>query len=255
MDAIEQETESAPSQLPADVAPPPSADDGLTELLREFEEKVAQQPEPAADPVEEEAQPDLDQQIQDLIGPDPKIAELNGQLSDLRTQLHQQQELKALDEFAEDLTKQLAEWLPDGYARLKLESYAHDPVVRLAWDTRNIDPKAAAVDLAHVQHALAQLQVSGNADPAKVQQLNTLAHRLSVATQSASILRQARNQILKEAGALKPPLDPEATADRNAIAQFIRDGQGPINIPEPKPNFGTMSDREFRDYTRKNFGF
>jgi hypothetical protein len=39
------------------------------------------------------------------------------------------------------------------------------------------------------------------------------------------------------------------------IAQSIRDGQGPIDVREPAPNFATMTDAELRAYTKKNFGF
>jgi len=251
MDVIEEEKlETVPAELPTEAAPEPS--DDLDRLLQEYQAATDKPVEAVSD---QEAPADLDQQLQDLLGPDPKVAELQGQLNDLRTRVRAAEELKAFNEFAGDLQKQLPSWVPEDYARVKLESLAHDPVARLAWETRHIDPKAASLDLAHVQHALMRLQADPNADPAKVQELNRLGYQLSVAANSASILRQARNQIIKEANALKPPIDPEATADRDAIAQAIREGQGPINIPEAPPNFATMSDREFKDFTRRHYGF
>jgi hypothetical protein len=48
--------------------------------------------------------------------------------------------------------------------------------------------------------------------------------------------------------------DPEATADRELIAQSIRGASGKFTA-EPPPDFANMSDREFNQYTRKNFGF
>src|SRR5262249_49098101 len=99
------------------------------------------------------------------------------------------------------------------------------------------------------------LQGNPNADPAKVRELNQLAYQLNVAANSAAILRQARNMILKEANGLKPPIDPEATADRDAIAQAIREGQGPINIPEERRTSRLWMIKLSGDYTKRHYGF
>jgi hypothetical protein len=125
----------------------------------------------------------------------------------------------------------------------------------LAWDTRNINPADASRDLAYEQHTLSQLQADPNADRGQIQQLQTLSYQLSIAAQSHSILRRLNNSILRQARSLKPPIDAEATADRDASVQAIRDGQGPAHIPDPPVNFGRMTDKEFKEYTRIHYGF
>jgi len=216
-ETLEQQREEGvavetPSQLPAQSDMWSETD----ALISEFDQKTAT-PEP--DNATEQgvgengavSNDELDNFIASLSAPSAdqqRIGQLTGELDGLKAQIRAAEELKAFNEFSDDLQKQLPSWLPEDYARVKLESLAHDPVARLAWDTRNIDPKAAALDLAHVQFALKQLQGNPNADPAKVRELNQLAYQLNVAANSAAILRQARNMILKEANGLKPPIDP-----------------------------------------------
>jgi len=259
---IEKPEPETPAQLPADtpIGTAPASDD-LDQLLADFDNATKRQAEsePASDNTGQEDAPvqvsdsDLDKFIAELSGPSAdqqRIGQLTGELDGLKAQIRAAEELKAFNEFAGDLQKQLPSWLPEDYARVKLESLAHDPVARLAWETRSIDPKAAAVDLAHVQFALKQ-----TTDPKQVQELRKLEYQLSVAANSASILRQARNQIIKEANGLKPPIDPEATADRDAIAQAIREGQGPINVPDPPVQWGRLSGKEFREKVIRDHGF
>jgi hypothetical protein len=252
---------AAPSQLPAqsDVWSETDA------LLSEYDSVVGKQaePEPEELPASENgvANDELDKLLADLSAPsaDQQRADgLQSELNDLRNQMRAAEDLKAFNEFSDDLTKQVAAIAPhvqDDWVRLKLESYAHDPVARLAWETRNIDPRAAALDLAHVQHALAQLQANPNADPAKVQELNRLAYQLNIAANSPAILRQVRNQIMSEAKKKPPPIDEQVTADVAGVAQYIRDGQGPINIPEPPVRWGNLSAREGREKVKTDFGF
>jgi hypothetical protein len=49
-------------------------------------------------------------------------------------------------------------------------------------------------------------------------------------------------------------LSREAVADREAVAQAVR-GQGGKVPPEPPPDYGRMSNREFQKYTQDNWGF
>jgi hypothetical protein len=254
---IQDEPEAAPAQLPAD-APAPS--DDLDSLLAEFDQRTAQLPaEPAVDDLNwdvsaEHVPPasDVDKFFADL-DTGAKISGLEGQLNELRTAEYRRQELAAFNEFVDDLDRQVSQvapHLPEGWSKLKVESLAHwDPDARLAFETRNIDPKAANLDLQHVRFALKQAT-----DPKQIAELTKLAHQLDVASRSASILRQVKNQIISEAKKLQPPIDPEATADRDAVAAAVREAMSG-DIPEKPVNLGTMSDREFGEYTRKNFGF
>jgi predicted nucleic acid-binding Zn-ribbon protein len=266
-EALEQQRDDAApietAALPTDQAigfAPASADTELDQLLADFDNATSK---PESDPANLEqirSAPDasqddaLNQQIADLLGPDPKVAELQGQLNDLGSQMRAAEELKAFGEFADGIQKQLPDWLPPDWARTKLESMAHDPVARLAWDTRHIPPADAARDLAHVQHTLAQLQVNSNADPAKVRELNTLAYQLNIAANSPAILRRARNQIVKEANGLKPPYDPDATALYDEITAWMHGASTPV-VPEKPVQWGRLSGRDFRERVLKEFGY
>jgi hypothetical protein len=156
--------------------------------------------------------------------------------------LHRESEIKAYHDYADDLQRHVQEanpHVPDGWTKLMMDSYAHNPEIALAWDTRNIDPKAAAVDLAHVQHALNQLKGNPDADPKQVQELNKLAYQLDIAARSPAILRQCRNQILAEAKKLAPPIDPDATQARDNVAWAVKQAQRG-DIPEPPTNWGRL---------------
>src|SRR5262249_41071940 len=75
------------------------------------------------------------------------------------------------DANASDLQKLLPSWAPPDYARLKLESLAHDPHIALAWDLRNVDKSAANLELAKVTQAFLELQRNPAADPKRMQEL------------------------------------------------------------------------------------
>jgi DNA-directed RNA polymerase len=85
-------------------------------------------------------------------------------------------------------------------------------------------------------------------------EIGTLDPEGILAVNSPSILRRLKNTILTEAKNSKPPIDIEATADRDAVAQAVREANHG-DIPDPPIKLGQLSDAEFREYTRKNFGF
>jgi hypothetical protein len=49
--------------------------------------------------------------------------------------------------------------------------------------------------------------------------------------------------------------DPEATEVKAIVSHAVRGASTQVEIVEPAPDFGSMSDAELRDYTRKNFNF
>jgi hypothetical protein len=153
------------------------------------------------------------------------------------------------------LQKQLPSFVPPDYAEMKLRSLAHDPELCLAFDLRNVDKRAAHLELAKVGVALTQLQQNPQADAAQIRQLQEYGHRLQVAVNAPAILRKARLDIINEAAQLKPPIDEDTTAWRAEIAASMRGASMPVDWKEPAPYFSRMSDAEFRDITRKNYGF
>jgi hypothetical protein len=84
--------------------------------------------------------------------------------------------------------------------------------------------------------------------------LNQLAYKLNVAANSAAILRKARLSILNEANKLPPPIDSEMTDLHYEVAAAVPSASGKVE-PERPPDLSRMTDNEFREYTRKNFGF
>jgi hypothetical protein len=263
VEVITEEPEAAPSDAPVTGLPASSntADSDLDALLEQFTAATNKPAEPDAPtspdaPVQDASSNDLDALLRDLApSEDQKRADaLQGQLNDLQSQMHRERELAAFNSYADDLAKQVvqvAPHAPDGWAKLKLESFAHDPEIRLAWDTRYINPQDAARDLAHVQFTLKQLQGDPNADPKQVQELNKLAYQLNIAAQSHSILRRVNLNILKEARLLPLPLDPDASADRAAVAFAVKEASSG-DIPQPPIDFSTMTNPEFYEWCRKN---
>jgi len=264
VEIVKEEPETAPvearSQLPAqsDVWSETDA------LIDEFNQKTATpEPEPEQLPASEtDAAPEseLDRLLADLSAPsaDQQRADgLQSQLNELQIQVHREREIAAYHAMADDLEKtvqEIAPHVPDGWTKLMMDSFAHNEEITLAFDYRGIDPKAAALDLANVQVQLRRLQADPNADRAQIQQLAQLAYRLDIAARSPAILRQCRNEILSEARKMKPPIDVEASLDRAAISQAIRDGSAPI-IPEAPIRWGNLSAREGRERVKRDFGF
>jgi hypothetical protein len=195
----------------------------------------------------------LDQQIAAILGPDPKVAELQGQVDALRAEQHRAQEMQAFNSFADDLQKRMPPHVPDDYAVTKLKALAHDPTIALAFDYRNVNKAAANVELAKVQVALSQLQRTPGSDPNQIAQLQDYGQRLEIAVHSASILRKASLDIIREAEKLPPPIDPDATQIRNDVAWAVK-GASAKRIADPPPDLGKMTENEFREY-KKQFGF
>jgi hypothetical protein len=240
----------------------PAPDNDLDSLLAEFDAKTAQQTEPvtgadvdisgnthpgqSVDPLAELLRDPADQQ---------RITELTGQVESLRAEEFRRGELQAFNDMAADLQQHMPSWAPPDYAEMRLKALAHDPELCLAWDLRNADKSAAKEELLKVQWELAKLHYDKAPDPKRVQELQQYGYRLQVAVNSAGILRKARLDIINEAAKLKPPIDEDATQTHIDVAAAVRGASRPIDLKEPPPDFSGMSDAEFRDFTRRNYGF
>jgi hypothetical protein len=252
----------------------PAPQDDLDRLLAEYDAGVPKQseanPEPATDGLTKPTDAPVHQSLDQLLAlsTDPRISQLEGELAgvrseaeQLRAEAHRQQEWAAFQEYASDLQKRMPEWVPDGYAELKLKALAHDPTIAAAFDYRNVDRAAANLELQKVQAALAHLQSNPTAlallqqsNPTRVQELQQYANKLNIAVNSAAILRKATLDIIREAEKLPPPIDPDATAWRNEISWAVKSASAK-RIAEPPPAFGRMTDNEFRDWKRNNLGW
>jgi hypothetical protein len=243
--------------------PEPAPADELDSLLKQWDDSVGKAEATQSDQTTPETteQQTHDNALDELIAgldnsaDEKRISDLQGQVDALQTEAHRAKELEAFKSFADDLQGQLPSFVPPDYAEMKLRSLAHDPELCLAFDLRNTDRKAASLELAKVQNSLLQLQQNPAADPAQVRQLQEYGYRLQVAVNAPAILRKARLDIINEAAKLKPPVDEDVTAWRAEIAASMRGASMPLDFKEPPPNFGQMSDAEFRDFTKRNYGF
>jgi hypothetical protein len=280
-EALEQQREDeepasvdSPSALPSDapIGAVPASDDSwesVQSLLDEYDSKVASPPKATSDNAQPNGQDtlsndQLDQFIAELSGPtaeQKRIGELEGAIGSLRTAELQRQSKEDFDKFSSHLQGQLGPNVDSEFARTNLLAMvAQKPELEIAWSFRNLTDaqlRAADQEFRQLEALYFRLQHAPN-DPRKAQAMAQLERRgqeLGLMMNARTMIANARRDVLSRAKKAPPEIDIEATLDRDMIAQSIRDGQGPINIPEEKPNFGIMDDRTFRDYTKRHYGF
>jgi hypothetical protein len=247
----------APVEAPAD-----SRDASIDELLAQYDAET-KQPEPTAEPESTVGGDEIDRLLADL-GPDPKVAELEGQLgtandelNSLRQAEYERAEQQAFDTFCAAIRDQIPRdnGLPERWVEDRLISMAVNDKSRTAldaWNYRNVDRNAVDQQLRQVEEAVNHLQRTG-ADPQKLAQLQELGTRLGHAFNSAAILTRLERAVIREAKAHKV-YDPDVSADRNLVAQSVRDA-GVGYVAPPPPNFGRMTDAEFRKWKLTNLGW
>jgi hypothetical protein len=258
---------SAPVDAPASQ---PEADT-FDSSIREFESATAP-PEPVARP---QAAPDeIDRLLSELQGNSPDelgqaLAQFDAQpLAQAQQQLavaqSENQQLRAFVEhqraqrdfsrLTAEIQGKLPAHLPADYAETQLLAEAvNNPTLQAAFDFRNVDRAAVDRELRLVEGTLQRLGRDPNANPQYVAQLTQHSYRLGLALNSQEILRRAAIEIGKRAAAHRP-IDETATAEHDAVRAAVLGASGKAQ-PEPPPNFGQMSDRQLREYTKTNFGF
>jgi hypothetical protein len=248
--------ENISSDTPTDT---PAPVDDLEKVLSEFDD-ATRQPEQT-----------LDQQIEQILGtpqPDPlaqyaneqyenRATELGQQNAQLQAQIQRQIDERDFNKMASDLQSQLPEWVDPGHGRTAMLAAAmENPNLQLAFQNRGIDKVAVDAELRRVEGVMQQMQRNPNGyNPNQAAQLVAYANRLGFALNSETILRRARNEIIKGAWANKP-IDPDATFDRNMVAAAIKEGgAGRAAPPQPQVKLGQLTSQEYRNYVRENFGF
>ena len=276
---------AAPVDAPAPAdqsAPSAPAVDDLDRDLAEFERAIARpaQPEPTA----QAAPDDLDRLLEELSKPAPldgsplfgqQIGDAQQQQQQQAEQQHAAEQLNALQnenaqlrahaqravdqadfgKLTSEVQSKLPSNLPDDFSRTQLISMAAErPELVLAFDTRHLDRRAVAAELRQVEAALFWQQRNPNAaDPGYAAQLQQYRGQLNVALRSREILNRAVREIVQR-GQAHRPIDEIASADHDAVAFHMRGASGKAS-PEPPPALGNLSDKEFKRYTRENFGF
>jgi hypothetical protein len=75
-----------------------------------------------------------------------------------------------------------------------------------------------------------------------------------LALQAGQILAQARGRCIEEANK-SAPIDADVTGDVMAMVASLKGADAGRMGREPAPNFGGMSEAEFKRHTRDNYGF
>jgi hypothetical protein len=260
-------TELKPDDVPVDTPASPPADD-LQALLDEFDARTAQPAVPEAAPGNPEAAPDqpLDRQTWDeLLGPDPKVAELQGQVDAFKAAEFQAQEREAATKWAAELQDVCSRSNPnveDDFVirEIKVLSADNPGLLERAWQYRNLSDADLAIAQKDFQAAekLYQQALAQPDTPQKQQALRYLEQqgaRLQAMLSARSVIRSARNEIRKRADAVKSGYDPDVTATRMEIAHLMKEGgSGREPPPMPEVRLGNLSDSQFRQHLLEKYG-
>jgi hypothetical protein len=267
------------TDAPAEPVAQPAADD-FEKSLQEYQTATSR---PAAQPDQQTAQSDQ-QTVSDLdallveefsqpSGPgqsplfthgadvhqqaqaQDQFSALQNENAQLRAHMQRAADQADLDRLSAEVQKRLPDNFPGDYATTALKSMAMDhPELVLAFDARHANRAAIDRELRQVEQTLSQLQRNPNgADPQQIAELTQYGRRLGCMLNSREILKRATRAVIKSAESHRP-IDPDATAEHDAVAAAVRGSSGKAS-PEPPPNFGNMSDAELRRYTKQNYGF
>jgi hypothetical protein len=270
----EQREETAPveARLPADtptspIGVTPASSDDLDSLLEEFDAATGKQPEaPASDNTEQSGavSDELDKFIADFAGPtadQKRIGELEAEIGSVRAAELDRQSRADFEGFSKKLQAECGPNVDDQFARTNLLAMAaENPALEHAWRFRHLTDdqlRAADQEFRRLEALHMRVQLAPD-DPRKVAAMAQIERRgqeLGLMMNARAILNTVWRDVQKRASKVLPAIDPIATADHDLIAQSIRDGQGPIDLREPAPDFASMDDRTFREYTRKTYGF
>jgi hypothetical protein len=266
---IEEQPQDVTAPVDAPASPP---EQSIDDLLAEWDAKVGQQqPEPAADGNVSDGNVSTDQTLdrqtwEDLLGPDPRISELQGQVDAFKAGEFQRQEREAATKWAAELQDVCARSNPNVESdfvirEIKILSADNPGILEAAWQYRNLsdaDLANAKRDFTAAEQLYQKVLAQPDTEPQKQNALRYLEQRgarLQAMLSARSVIWNARNEIRKRADTVKAGYDEEVSGWRTEIAASMRGASMPIDFKEPPPDFSGMSDAEFRDFTRRNYGF
>ena len=118
--------------------------------------------------------------------------------------------------------------------------------------------RAADRELREVEALYISAQQAPDGDPRKQQAIAMLEQRglqLGYMLNARTMLNNARRAVIAKARKAPPEIDWAVSADRDLIVQSLKGASAPHDFKQPPPPFGRMSDAEFRNYTKDNYGF
>jgi hypothetical protein len=242
--------------VPSSADPQPQAEDELSRLLAEFDEGVKTAPAPQQ-PEQPSTIGEIDRLINELHQPQQPAA---GEVESRARELYERERYRSqlTDEFNKHCDRgqqKIPDNLPSDYYRSELLAMSTaDPRLEVAFEAQFHDPVAIRVALDQAKVELVRARINPQATPESIKGLEQQVWQLGVAANARVILLQAQSAIVKKANQ-RANIDPDLTADRAMVAAAVRGAGAKIDVAEPAPAFGYMSDAELKDYTRRNFGF
>jgi hypothetical protein len=177
---------------------------------------------------------------------------LQQQHQQLLNQLHLAAEQNDFKAFAKELQGKIGTGPEDFAEKWLYAEAAQDPVLRTAWDARKENPDQLKAQYFRAENILLALRNNPRADPNQVAQVEQYCQTIAIALESPRILAAARARCVEAAGKFRP-VDEQITADVAMVTASMKGASAKMSH-EPAPHFGSMSDRELKDYTRQ-FGF
>jgi hypothetical protein len=263
-ETIEQPREDVTA--PVDTPASPPADD-LDSLLAEYDAKTAPQLEPDRNVRDEQtgqAADELDRLLAEINGPSEDQKRIT-ELTERNTAYEQERAFNQLRESVIKFADELQETCPNINVRERLELMeGRDQNLRLAFQYSGLSDSDRGLLMAHYQALERQywkMFAEPDTNPNKQSELRRLdqeGKQLRLMIDGKQIMRDVVRAIRKENADKVPDFTVEdwmATADRELVAQSVRDGHGELNAAEPEPEYGKLSAAEGRRLVKDKYGF
>jgi hypothetical protein len=291
-DEIEPREEEGAAPADAGPIPPassadaaaPSSTDALDEFLAQYDQEIAKSEGPSEVEqllgrlsAQERERADLEQQhASTLLERDGQAAidalargdiekdrdgwkgaaeQSHAMLNEVVRQVNLARERSDFDAFVRSSQERLPGNMPAGYAeRWMTAEGMRNQELADAWDHRHVGEERAKAEIGLAQNFIERELAGGAPRLAEIEQAKKWMVTMGAAMASKQILADAQRRMIKEANEIRE-FDPDATADRAAIAHYMRSASQGKVAAEPPPAFGQMSESEFKRHTRENYGF
>lgn len=246
----------APAPAPEPTAPDPAPKgDALDEFLAEYEQAFPKQEPSTPEPQQQQADPLESREFNQAAEAIDRGIVANMRAA-YEAEADRQRLVQHFEQHCQRGQAKCPDFVPGDYYRSELLAQSvTDPRLEIALKVQHhqINPVAVRVELEKVNAALVRAAHDPRANPAVIPSLQQYKWQLEVAYHARTILGQADAAIIKKANA-RAPIDEIVSADVFAVVQAMKGSSTPPG-PEPAPRLGQMSENQFREFTRNNYGF